>query len=530
MTTSTSVQLHQPDLGLTPEGFLAAALNTGEIDGIAASIRRSVESRHATSTQTSYRYWVGRLRQWMEEPATRWRFRDLPAVPLESLWPVSSPSEQLIAVWLTDICEGPTDPDDLDDWLDVTGPPAPATLDQILAAVKAKSADQQQVGWAPSTWMAQFLTGLRRQLRATHGKNRQAEPLTAGHVVRIAEHLDAPPDARAAARDRVVLELVAAGVGYGAATRLRSDSYQPDRGALVIPGQARRGGRRDPDVTLDVTSRAELTAALAAHLAQRASGGTLLELTPTNPHSHLRAILTRTAERADVEWRPGRSRQPAGSDLGALRAHLASRSGDTDALRRRRDRVMLLVGYLCALRRSELVALTVADVEFQSHAAIVTIQSSKTDQDAHGARLPIHRTSERGDQIDAVAILADWVTELRDAGARATSALFPVLDRRHPGLTPSATAISGQAWSTRLAELAADAQVFGDDNTGRYERVSGHSLRRGFVTTAILNGSDPVVIAKQTRHRNISMIARYADDLQVLHSTNWTDHTLNGPG
>ena len=84
-------------------------------------------------------------------------------------------------------------------------------------------------------------------------------------------------------------------------------------------------------------------------------------------------------------------------------------------------------------------------------------------------------------------------------------------------------AMDPQSWSDHLRELAKEARVFGDDddNSEKYERVSGHSLRRGFVTSGILAGHDAVLIAKQTRHKNVTMILVYADQLHLLNDTDW---------
>lgn len=38
-------------------------------------------------------------------------------------------------------------------------------------------------------------------------------------------------------------------------------------------------------------------------------------------------------------------------------------------------------------------------------------------------------------------------------------------------------------------------------------------VRRGFVTQAILRGVDAVKISKITRHKNVQMIAAYADEV-----------------
>jgi integrase len=88
--------------------------------------------------------------------------------------------------------------------------------------------------------------------------------------------------------------------------------------------------------------------------------------------------------------------------------------------------------------------------------------------------------------------------------------------------------MDAQSWSVRLRELARDARVFGE-NEQRYERVSGHSLRRGFVTSALLAGHDPVTVAKQTRHRNITMISTYADELALLNGTDWATVHFGDP-
>jgi integrase len=54
-----------------------------------------------------------------------------------------------------------------------------------------------------------------------------------------------------------------------------------------------------------------------------------------------------------------------------------------------RDRALLLVGFAGAMRRSELVALDVADIEDIADGLVVTIRRSKTDQDGAGAVLGV---------------------------------------------------------------------------------------------------------------------------------------------
>ena len=65
---------------------------------------------------------------------------------------------------------------------------------------------------------------------------------------------------------------------------------------------------------------------------------------------------------------------------------------DTD-IKGLRDRALLLLGFAGAFRRSELVALDVADLQFCAGGLRVTIRKSKTDQEGLGATIAIARGS-----------------------------------------------------------------------------------------------------------------------------------------
>jgi hypothetical protein len=62
-------------------------------------------------------------------------------------------------------------------------------------------------------------------------------------------------------------------------------------------------------------------------------------------------------------------------------------------LRGARDRAILLLGFAGALRRSELVALDVSDLEETEEGFRVTIRKSKTDQEGQGQTIAIIRGS-----------------------------------------------------------------------------------------------------------------------------------------
>ena len=71
-----------------------------------------------------------------------------------------------------------------------------------------------------------------------------------------------------------------------------------------------------------------------------------------------------------------------------------------------RDRAILALGLASALRRSELVALQLADVRLVKEGAWLTIRSSKTDQDGEGQIIAI----PNGNTILPIARLNAWLT------------------------------------------------------------------------------------------------------------------------
>lgn len=115
-------------------------------------------------------------------------------------------------------------------------------------------------------------------------------------------------------------------------------------------------------------------------------------------------------------------------------------------------------------------------------------------------------------------------------GCKPSDPLFPVLNSaldasKRPGKKRVVKGMDPEEWSQRLNSLAFDSKAFGpQDNLthGQYEQVKGHSLRRGFVTSSILAGVSVVGIRKQTRHKNVQMIAAYADEVLAA-KTNWSE-------
>jgi integrase len=162
-------------------------------------------------------------------------------------------------------------------------------------------------------------------------------------------------------------------------------------------------------------------------------------------------------------------------------------------LRPLRDRALLLVGFAAALRRSELVALDVADVAFVAEGLILTLRRAKTDQEGRGAEIAIpFGSSER---TCPVLTLGAW---LKASGVEAGAVFRSV--NRHGGL--GAARLTDQ-----VVALAVKAAV----EAAGYDPApyAGHSLRSGFITTAARAGVPETHIQNQSRHRSLPVLRGY---------------------
>lgn len=157
-----------------------------------------------------------------------------------------------------------------------------------------------------------------------------------------------------------------------------------------------------------------------------------------------------------------------------------------------RDACLLSVGFAGGLRRSELVALDVEDVLFEPSGMRLKINRSKVDQKGVGRTvgIPVGRS-----RYCVVQIAQGWIERL----GRQTGPLFLAVPKSgHIGtnrLSPEAVANVVKRWVNRIGM---DARCY-----------SGHSLRAGFVTSAIQAGASEYSIRRQTGHASISSMERY---------------------
>ena len=161
-----------------------------------------------------------------------------------------------------------------------------------------------------------------------------------------------------------------------------------------------------------------------------------------------------------------------------------------------RDRALLLIGFAGAFRRSELVALDVADVAVTRDGLVIIIRRSKTDQEGEGRKLGVPYGSNPA--TCPVRALQDWLQQC----CYTEGPLFRPVDR------------FGKVASIRLSAAAVA------DIVKRYANAvglkasdfAGHSLRSGLATSAAMAGASERSIMNQTGHRSVNTVRRYIRD------------------
>ena len=184
-----------------------------------------------------------------------------------------------------------------------------------------------------------------------------------------------------------------------------------------------------------------------------------------------------------------------------------------DTTAHRRDKALVLIGFASALRRSEIVALDLEDVEFVPQGVVLHLRRSKTDQHGKGELIAIHRGTNS--EFCAVTALERWI----DLRGRKSGPLFT---RLHKGGRMTDERLRPQAVSLVL-KRAVEASGLNPDT------FSGHSLRAGLATSAALAGADLKDIMAQPRHRSHDIALRYIRRAEIW-KNNVTKLLFRPPG
>ncbi|MHA7839490.1 MAG: site-specific integrase [bacterium] len=191
--------------------------------------------------------------------------------------------------------------------------------------------------------------------------------------------------------------------------------------------------------------------------------------------------------RRELGAAPQRRKQAATPDH--LLAMVSHTSSDLLGLR---DRALLLFGFASALRRSELVTLTVEDLERTERGLLVTVRRSKSDPEGKGHQVAI--VPGRTEASCPIVALERWL----EAAGIEQGRVFRRVDRHgHVG-----DELGGRAVGVIVKRLASKARL---DPAA----FGGHSLRAGFVTAAAERGASLDRIMDHTGHKSVGMVRVY---------------------
>jgi integrase len=194
-----------------------------------------------------------------------------------------------------------------------------------------------------------------------------------------------------------------------------------------------------------------------------------------------------------------------------------------------RHRAMLLIGFGAALRRSEIVSLRVGNITVvQGRGLAVLVRHSKTDQQGRGRTLAIW-ANRRDPEFCPVAAFDRWMEFRREAadwapppaapgippfpaGASEAAALAPYeWQAERPlfcGITSSGTLMGTPMSDKIVARLMKQACVLAGIDPARF---SGHSLRRGLLTTAGDLQLPLIDLMRQSGHKSVETALSYVE-------------------
>ena len=167
-----------------------------------------------------------------------------------------------------------------------------------------------------------------------------------------------------------------------------------------------------------------------------------------------------------------------------------------DSSRSIRDRAIIALGFAGAFRRSELCALNFEDLKWtirdKEEILLVEVRRSKTDQEGQGMIKAVFPSED--ENISPTALLKQWIN-------RAGIQNGPIFRRILKSGRITDERLTPQSIRLVIKDIA--------NNAGLSLNLSAHSLRSGFVTTAIRQGKTERSIMNQTGHRSTQVLREY---------------------
>lgn len=171
-----------------------------------------------------------------------------------------------------------------------------------------------------------------------------------------------------------------------------------------------------------------------------------------------------------------------------------------DGLRASRDRAVLALGLAGALRRSEIAALQIRDLEFENDGVRVHIRRSKTDPFAQGQSVSI----PHGRRIRPVDHVNRWLAR----AGHSDGYLFRRLTRGDQMTEkPISDRTVARLVQSKAKMLGLDPRLFG-----------AHSLRSGFLVEAARHNASVLKMSEVSRHRCLNILLEYVRDAHRYHN------------
>jgi integrase len=309
-------------------------------------------------------------------------------------------------------------------------------------------------------------------------------PATAGALVAYEAELDAVRSFAANEKAESTRRAYTSGVRLFTA-------WCRERGLCPLPTEPETVGRYISSIACDGLS----VSSIGQRLAGIAYAHKLAKLPSPCGSEEVRVVLA--GIRRTVGTAPTHRKQPVTAErLTQMLVQLP------DTIRGKRDRALLALGFAGAFRRSELVALTVADLVLVDDGYRVTIRRSKTDQTGASQEIAI----PRGYRLRPVEAVQAWL----QAASITTGPVFRrVTARRLGGRGKPVTELVGEEALTGHSvalTVKRHCRRAGLDPA----EFSGHSLRSGYVTSCVENNAPIMKIAEQTRHVSLDMLRVYS--------------------
>jgi site-specific recombinase XerD len=170
-----------------------------------------------------------------------------------------------------------------------------------------------------------------------------------------------------------------------------------------------------------------------------------------------------------------------------------------NTIKGKRDRAILAFGFAGAFRRSELVALTTADLHEVAGGIRVTIRCSKTDQEALGHEIAV----PTGGRLRPVEAMEAWLS---------------AADIREGPIFRSITKAGRISRAPLSPESVSDIVKAYAQATGFDPAVfAAHSLRSGFLTSGAEAGANVFKLMEVSRHKSLESLRGYVRRADLFH-------------